>query len=79
MEPQSRLVVEKDRLEAAVDADPEALAEVAAITPLHEIKIIKVYAVNLKTKSLTMVRRGSRPDADNLGEDCPPCWHHLWT
>ena len=38
LDPQSRWVVDGYRVEAAlaaVDADPEAVAEVASITPLH--------------------------------------------
>ena len=35
LEPQSRWVVEDDKVEAAVAADIIAAAEVSAITPLH--------------------------------------------
>ena len=35
LEPQARRVVEADKVEAEVDVDPEAAADVAAITPLH--------------------------------------------
>ena len=52
-------MAEDDRVDAAVvavDTDPEAEAEVAAITCLHSIKI-KVYAGQLETTYLIMVRK----------------------
>ena len=62
-------MVEGYRLEAVVDmvgVDPEAAAEVAAITPLHYIRI-KVYTVRLETASSAMVIKGQHTRCGRLG------------
>ena len=62
-------MVEEYRLDAAMaaaDADPEAAAEVVAITPLPQIKI-RVYAVHLDKISSIMIRKGKKTRCGRLG------------